>query len=77
MGCGVLRAGVNRFQRSVAPVPFGELVMFVAVKKPKDKGDVRNRVGIMVGLVDRSDDVVIGTTERVVKARAGLQGSEV
>ena len=50
-----------------ALVPFGELVMFMPVKKPKDKGEVRNRVGIMVGLVDRSDEVVIGTTERVVK----------
>ena len=29
----------------------------------------RNCVGIMLGLVDRSDEVVIGTTERVVKAR--------
>ena len=37
--------------------------------KPKDKGEVRNCVGIMLGLVDRSDEVVIGTTERVVKAR--------
>ena len=84
MGCGVLRAGVSRFQRSVsdrktayerrvqksyrkALVPFGELVMFMPVKNTKDKGEVRNRVGIMVGLVDRSDEVVIGTTERVVK----------
>ena len=50
-------------------VPFGELVMFMPMEKPKDKGEVRNCVGIMLGLVDRSDDVVIGTTERVVKAR--------
>ena len=65
---------VSRFQRSVsdgktayerrklksyrkALVPFG------------DKGEVRNCVGIMLGLVDRSDEVVIGTTERLVKAR--------
>ena len=40
------------------------------MEKIKDKGEVRNRVGIMFGLVDRSDEVVIGTTERVVKARA-------
>ena len=43
--------------------------MFMPVEKPNDKGEVRNRVGIMLGLVDRSDEDVIGTTERVVKAR--------
>ena len=43
--------------------------MFMPIVKPKDKGEVRNCVGIMLGLVDRSDEVVIGTTERVVKAR--------
>ena len=52
-----------------ALVPFGELVMFMPMEKPKDKGEVRNCVRIMLGLVDRSDEVVIGTTERVVKAR--------
>ena len=52
-----------------ALVPFGELVMLMSMEKPKDKGEVRNCVGIMLGLVDRSDEVVIGTTERVVKAR--------
>ena len=52
-----------------ALVPFGELVMFMPMEKPKDKGEVRNCVGIMLGLVDRSDEVVIGTTERMVKAR--------
>ena len=54
---------------SKALVPFGELVMYMPMEKPKDKGEVWNRVGIMVGLVDRSDEVAIGTTERVVKAR--------
>ena len=33
-----------------ALVPFGELVMFMPVERPKDKGEVRNRVGIMLGL---------------------------
>ena len=51
-----------------ALVPFGELVMFMPVEKPKDKGEAWNRVGIMLGLVNRSDEVA-GTTERVVKAR--------
>ena len=50
-------------------VPFGELVMSMPMVKPKDKGEVRNCVDIMLGLVVRSDEVVIGTTERVVEAR--------
>ena len=45
-----------------ALVPFGELMMFMPMEKPKDKGDVRNCVGIMLGLVDRSDEVAFGTT---------------
>ena len=43
--------------------------MFMPIEKPTDKGEVRNRVGIMLGLVDRSDEVVIGTPERAIKAR--------
>ena len=43
--------------------------MFMPLEKPKYKGEFWNRVGIMLGLVDRSDEVVIGATERVVKAR--------
>ena len=43
--------------------------MFMPMWKPKDKGEARNRVGIMLDLEDRSDEVVIGTTEQVVKAR--------
>ena len=46
----------------------GELVMFMPIEKRKDKGEVRYRVGIMLVLVDRSDEVVIGTPERAVKA---------
>ena len=52
-----------------AQVPVGELMMFMPMEKPKDKGEIRNRVGIMLGLEDRSDEVVVGTIERVVKAR--------
>ena len=52
-----------------ALVQLGELVIFMPMETPKGKGEVRNCVGIMLGLVDRSDEVVIGTTERVVKAR--------
>ena len=32
-----------------AMVPFGELVMFMPMEKPKDKGEIRNCVGIMLG----------------------------
>ena len=53
-----------------ALIPFGELVMFMPIEKPKDKGEVRYRVGIMLGVVDRSDEVVTGTPKRVFKARA-------
>ena len=52
-----------------ALVPFCELVMFMPMEKPKDKGEVWDSVGNMLGLVDKSDEVVVGTTERVVKAR--------
>ena len=61
-----------------ALIPFGELLMFMPTGKPEDKGEVRNLVGIMLGLVDRSDEVVIGTPERLVKARTACrQGSGV
>ena len=39
------------------------------VEKPKDKGEVRYRVGILMGFVERSDGFVIGAAERAVKAR--------
>ena len=32
------------------------------IEKPKDKGEVGNRVSIMLGLVDRSAEVVVGGT---------------
>ena len=32
-----------------ALVPFGELVMFMPMEKPKDEGEIRNRVGDHVG----------------------------
>ena len=44
-------------------IPSSELVIFMTNEKPKDKGEVQNRVGIMLGLVDRSDEVVMGTPE--------------
>ena len=39
------------------------------MEKPNDECEVLNCVGIMLGLVDRPNEVVIGTIERVVKAR--------
>ena len=43
--------------------------MFMPMEKPKEKDEARNRVGNMLGLVDRSDEAVFGTTEQVVNAR--------
>ena len=51
-----------------ASVKFDDLVMLVTIEKPKDKGKVDANT-IMLDLVDRSDEVVVGTTDRVVKAR--------
>ena len=51
-----------------ALVKFDELVMIMMIEKPKDKGKVAANT-IMFDLVDRSDEVVVGTTDRVVKAR--------
>ena len=58
-------ASASRKQKSYRKVlvPFGELLMFMPMEKPKDKGEIQNRVGIMLGLEDRSHKVVGGTTE--------------
>ena len=50
-----------------ALVQFNELVMLMTIEKPKDKGKIQNCVRIVLDLVDRSDEVVDGTTEIVVK----------
>ena len=66
---------VSKFERRKqksyrkALIPFGELLMFMPIGKPEDKGEVQNLLGIMLGLVDRSDEVVIGTPVRQLKAR--------
>ena len=44
-------------------VPSSELVIFMPIEKPMEKGEVRYRVGIVLGLVYRFHDVVIGTPE--------------
>ena len=61
------RASVGN--RRVLAGPFGELVVFMPIEKSTDTGETRNRVCIMLGLVDRFDEVVIGTPERVVGQR--------
>ena len=42
--------------------------MLMTIGKPKDKGKV-DAGAVMLDLVDRSDEVVVGMTDRVVKAR--------
>ena len=51
-----------------ALVKFDELVMLMTIEKPKNKGKVDANT-IMLDLLDRSDEVVVGTIDRVVKAR--------
>ena len=51
-----------------ALVPKNELVTFVPMKKPKDKGEIQTCIGIVLGLVGRFE-VVVWTIESVVKAR--------
>ena len=43
--------------------------MFVSMEMSKDKDEIGNCIGIVLGLVERSDEVVGGTNERVSKAR--------
>ena len=50
-------------------VKFDELVMLMTIGKHKDMGKVDDANTIMLDLVDRSDEVVVGTTHRVVEAR--------
>ena len=52
-----------------ASVQCNELVMFVTIEKPEDKGENQNCIGIVLNLVDRSDKIVGGMTERAVTTR--------
>ena len=72
----VTRACERRKRKSCrkALVKFDELVMLTTIEKPKDKdkAKVKGKVDantIMLDLVDRPDEVVVGMADRVVKAR--------
>ena len=43
--------------------------MLMTFEKPKDKGKIQNCIGIVLDLVDISDEVAVGTTDRVGKVR--------
>ena len=42
-------------------IPFSEMCMHMLSEKPRSKGDERWYIGVDVGLVDRSNELVIGT----------------
>ena len=46
---------------------FSELVILMTIEKPKDKEEIRNCMDIVSDLVDRSDEVVVGTLEKVTQ----------
>ena len=50
-------------------VQFDELVILMTIEKPKDNDEIRNCMGLVLDLVDKSDEVVVGALERVIKAR--------
>ena len=62
-------------------VQLNGVVILVTIEKPKDKDEIRNCMGIVVDLVDRSDEVVVGTMEKVTQTIvllvAYLRSSEV
>ena len=62
---------------SKALVQCTELVMFVTIERPKDKGEIQCWKVPTRYQVDGSDEVVThGTTDRVVKARVGCRMPE-
>ena len=66
-----VRKACERRQRQSsreALVQFIELVRLFN-RQPKDKGQIQHSFGVMLGLVDKSEEVVVGTIEGVVKAR--------
>ena len=50
--------------------------MLVPMEKPKDKGERRHCIGIVLGLVDRSDKVVAGTIEKSCQSTVGRRMPE-
>ena len=45
-------------------VQLNELVILMTIEKLKDKDEIRNCMGIVLDLVDRSNEVVVGTIEK-------------
>ena len=51
-------------------VPFGESVMYLPLKTVRrDKGDVAKKPGIWLGIIARTQEVLIGTERGVIKCR--------
>ena len=51
-------------------VPFGESVLYLPLKTVRrDKGDVAKRPGIWLGIIARTQEVLIGTEQGVVKCK--------
>ena len=51
-------------------VPFGEPVMYLPMRTVRrDKGDVAKKPGIWLGIIARTQEVLIGTEDGVVKCR--------
>ena len=51
-------------------VPFGETVMFLPMKTAtSSKGEPARRAGVWLGIIERTEEVIIGTREGVTKCR--------
>lgn len=61
-----------RQDRCVTPlVPFGETVLYLPLKKVRrSKGDTAMKCGIWLGVIERIEEVLVGTRQGVVKCRA-------
>lgn len=51
-------------------VPFGEAVMYLAMKTAsRSKGELARRIGLWLGTIERTEETIIGTQAGVVKCR--------
>ena len=61
---------VNGEKCTTSLVPFGESVMYLALKTVRrDKGDVAKKPGIWLGIIARTQEVLISTERGVIKCR--------